>query len=142
MPFDSPFSAIQAAQQPGSPRLLLAESAAVPGTSGTLALGQFAFDAGSFPGISFRFGVTLSVSSGSLTGLVQLFNVTDAEVVTGTSLTSSALSPTALLSPVLTVGAGAGNFKNTLKLYEVRLSVSGALVTDIASLGSAALQFS
>lgn len=142
MPYDSPFSAIQAGQQPASPRLLLAESASVDATSGTRALGQFQFNAGNYTGVSFLFTTVLSVSLGSLTGAVYLYNVTDGEVVAGTLQSTSALTPTAQISGVLTVGAAAGNFKNTAKLYEVRLQVSGSLVTDIVSLGSATLVFS
>lgn len=143
MPYDSPFAAIQATVGggPASDRLQLADTEAVDATVGTRAIGQFQFNAGNYTGVSFRFTVTLSVSLGSLTGTALLYNVTDGEVVATTSLATSATTPTALISPVLTVGSNPGDFQDAPKLYEVRLSVTGSLVTDIVSLGSAALVF-
>jgi hypothetical protein len=138
MAFDSPFSALAAFRHPS--RVVLAETASVPATGGVLALGQLRFDPSDYPAnAQISFVVVTSVSVGSITGSVLLYNVDDAEVVTGTSLATSSLTPVSQSSGALTVGAAAGNLKDTPKLYEVRLAVSGTLVSEVVSLGSAAL---
>jgi hypothetical protein len=68
---------------------------------------------------------------------VLLYNVTDGETVTGTTLAVTANTPTKLQSAALTVGAAAGNLKNSEKVYEVRVTQAGASGTDITVLGSA-----
>lgn len=140
MPFDSPFSAIQSLGQ-RSDRITLAESANATATGGPQALGQFQFDAGLFPGTTFSFEVVFSVSDGGLTGTVQLYNLTDGEVVASGNLSGSPTTPS-LVSNTLVVGNGAGEFQDTSKLYEVRLSVTGTEPTDIVTLGSAVLRLS
>ena len=42
----------------------------------------------------------------------------------------------------LTVGVAPGDLKTTSKLYEVRISVTGADVTDILSVGSVGIRIS
>jgi len=119
-------------------QLFVASTQSQDATAGTLAIGQFAFNPSDWIGTSdFRFGGTVAVSNGALTGTVLLYNVTDAEVVTSTTLTTSSVAPVKLESPALTVGAAAGNLKNSEKIYEVRISVTGALLTDLITLGTA-----
>ena len=138
MPFDSPFSALVALRP--REQITLAESALLDAPGGTLALGQLAINPNDWPaGSSFALEVVLSVSLGSLTGTLALYNVTDAEAVTGAAVNTSVLTPTKFNTGALTVGAAAGNLKNGERIYEVRLSVTGTLVTDIVSLGSAFL---
>lgn len=142
MPFDSPFSAIQATAGQRADRITLVESANATGASGPQALGQFEFNAGSFPGTSFEFEAVVSVSDGGLTGTVQLYNITDGELVASSTLNTSSTTPVQL-DATLTVGSAAGEFQDTSKLYEVRLSVSGGTEpTDIVTLGSAILRLS
>jgi hypothetical protein len=122
---------------------MLVSNEATDATSGTLALGQIEFDPGEYAGATvFEFLATFSVSGGTLTGTVSLYNVTDAEIVTGTTLTTASTTPVRLGSGALTVGAAAGNLKSTAKVYEVRLSVTGTLPTDIVTLGSAYFKIS
>jgi len=119
----------------------LVASANASAAGGPQALGQFEFDAGNFSGTTFDFDVVLSVSNGSVTGSVQLYNITDSELVTTSLLTTTGLTPS-LLTNTLVVGSGAGQFQDTAKLYEVRLAVTGSLPTDIVTLGSAILRLS
>jgi len=122
---------------------MLVSNEATDATSGTLALGQIEFDPSEYAGATlFEFLATLSVSGGTLTGTVGFYNVTDAELVTGTALTTTSTTPVRIGSGALTVGAAAGNLKSTAKVYEVRLSVTGTLPTDIVTLGSAYLKIS
>lgn len=138
MPFESPFNAIR--NQFRRPRIQITDAQATDATSGPLSVGQFEFNAGNYPsGTNFLFTVVSQVSNGALTGSVQLYNVTDGEVVTNTSLSTSSTSPDGQVSASIPVGAAAGDLKTSAKVYEVRLSVSGSLATDIVSLGSAAL---
>lgn len=87
----------------------------------------------------FRFGATLAVSDGALTGEVQLYNVDDAEFVTltGGALTTSSTGFQVFESGPLTVGAAAGNLKNSEKIYEVRILNDGTLASEKTFLGSA-----
>jgi hypothetical protein len=59
-----------------------------------------------------------------------LLNDTDAEVVTGASLTTASLSSTYLNSGTLTVGVAAGNVKTTRKTYLVQLRRNGGVGSD------------
>jgi hypothetical protein len=138
MPFQSPFNAIR--NQFRIPQITITEGQSVDATSGVLATGQFGLNAANYPsGAVFRFRSTLSVSSGALTGTVLLYNLTDGEVVSATTLSTSSTTPDSQVGLDIPVGVIAGNLKPSLKTYEVRLSVTGALPTDVAFLGSAAL---
>lgn len=138
MPFDSPMTAVR--QLGRKSRWTLVETASVDNPGGTQALGQFNF-LPTFLGITanYRLQATFSTSKGSITGSVQLYNVTDGEAVTGGLLQTSSTSPTTEVGVVLTVGSAAGNLKDTSKLYEIRASVTGSDATDILSIGSVAL---
>lgn len=114
----------------------------VTGVEATKFLASFPFNPGDWePGTSkeFRFGAVLSVSDGALTGEVELYNLTDAELVTltGGTLTTSSTGAVKLESGALTVGAAAGNLKNTEKIYEVRIKNDGTLASEKTFLGSA-----
>jgi hypothetical protein len=138
MPFQSPFNAIRNQFRP--PQITITEGQSVDATSGVLAIGQFGFNAANYPfGTEFRFRSTLSVSGGALTGTVLLYNLTDGEVVSATTLSTSSTTPDSQVGLDIPVGVIAGNLKPSAKTYEVRLSVTGALPTDIVNLGSAAL---
>lgn len=138
MPFQSPFNALR--NQFRGPRRLLTDTQATDALSGVLTVGQFGFDASQYPsGTDFRFAATLHVSEGSLTGTVLLYNLTDAEVVTGATLTSSLTSPDSQVSAVLSVGIAAGFLKTSLKTYEVRISTTGSTPVDMVTVGSAEL---
>jgi hypothetical protein len=139
MPFDSPMTAIRGLLQRA--RFQIADTEAVDNPSGTKAIGQFQF-LPSFYGETgtYRFEAVLSVSNALITGSVQLYNVTDGEAVTNGLLQTTSTTPTQVISSPLTVGSAAGNLKDTTKIYEVRISVTGALASDILSVGSVLLR--
>lgn len=138
MPFQSPFNAIR--NQFRVPRRLLTETKAQDALSGPLTVGQFRFDASQYPaGTAFRLGVTFHVSDGSLTGTVLLYNLTDAEVVTNSTFTTSSTTPDSQVSSDLIVGAATGNLKTSSKTYEVRISTTGAAPVDVVTVGSVEL---
>jgi hypothetical protein len=73
---------------------------------------------------------------------VELYNLTDGELVTGTDLTTGSGTPVVLKSPVLLVGGGAGQLRNVESLYEVRVTLIGAAdPADFGYLGSSSLRF-
>lgn len=139
MPFESPFNALR--NQNRKSRVHIVDAVSRDGASGTLATSAFQFNTTEYPaGTRFQFQTTLHVSSGTLTGTVTLYNLTDGEVVTGTNISTSSTSPQTTVSAIIPVGSAAGNLKDTDKTYEIRLSVSGGTdPTDIVYLGSAAL---
>lgn len=84
------------------------------------------------------FKATINASPGvGITANVDLYNETDAEIVTGTALSTSNTGPTEV-SAVLTVGAAAGNLKNG-KMYSVRIAQAGG---GFATLSNARLEIS
>lgn len=122
---------------------VVAGSYQVLGTEGTRAIGQFYFNPSWITaGKSTRICYVGAVSDAANTGTIKLYNLTDAEFVTGTTLTitgSTAYSYQA--SGALTVGAAAGNLKNTAKLYEVQFSTDGGTELDILMLSTVYLEF-
>ena len=138
MPYDSPASALLAVA--GRERTLIVETAAVDNPNGTLALGQFAYTPLDYGRRAFTFEAVMSVTKVADTGSIQLYNLTDGEAVTGALLQTTSVSPIKVASAALTVGVAAGNLKTTEKVYEVRLSVTGADVTDVLSAGSVSLR--
>ena len=69
------------------------------------------------------FLATMYASSG-VTAAIQLYNLDDNEVVTGTGLTTTSPTAARLASSSLTVGASVGNIKNGLRTYLVQIAVS------------------
>jgi hypothetical protein len=122
----------------GKPDYLeLGTNQVVDGANIPLAVGSRAFDASEWPDASeVTFAVILSVSSDTLTGQARLYNLTDSEYVTGTTLTTSSTAPVKLESSVLTRGDGSGQLKLSEKQYEIRLEVTGGTESDIAYLGA------
>lgn len=141
MPYNSPFSAIRARQLPD--HITLIESASVDNPGGIQALGQVSLSGSSLakPGSTLTFGGVMNVSDGALTGTVQLYNVTDGEAVTLAVLNTSSVAPDTQQA-TLTVGTGAGEFKPGVRVYEVRISVTGTDASDILSVGSVYLETS
>lgn len=138
MPYDSPFTAIRAMNLPTVLSLVTSETN--DALSGVKALGQFTFTPLAFPGRrAILFRTTCWVSNAALVGIIQLYNVTDGEAVTGAGLTFNNTTPGQQTSLALTVGVNPGDIKPTSKVYEVRMSVSGTLLTDVVSLGTASL---
>lgn len=124
----------------GPQNIPLAINEVCDGVTSLIQVGQFMFDPTNYStNCTYQFEVILSVSNGILTGTASLYNLTDLEAVTGTSLATSNTTPTNLNSGNLTVGAAAGNLKNSQKMYEVRLQNNGAALTDLTFLGSARL---
>lgn len=114
---------------------------AATGTDGTRSLGAFPFGTVEWrPGARFRFGGVLSTSNASFAAQLQLYNITDAELVSlggPTVLTTTNLGPTIVESPDLVIGAVAGRLRTAKTVYEVRLSSASASGFDIATLDSA-----
>jgi hypothetical protein len=109
----------------------------VTNVDGTVVAGQIAFDGSRVPtGTTVQYVVIAAVTA-AVTGTVQLYNVTDSEVVS--SATVVATSPTKYQN-TLTVGAAAGNIKLSDKIYEVRVSVTGSSSADIVYVGQTYLR--
>jgi hypothetical protein len=70
---------------------------------------------------SISFQAVLEVSA-SVTGEIQLYNISTGAVVTGSLLSSSTASPT-LLTGTLTIGASP-NLPNSQQIYEVQIRIS------------------
>ena len=119
----------------------IASNEVVENPSGTVAIGQFAFDASLYENrySTFRLRVVASVSA-AVTGTVTLYNLTDAETV-ATIGTITSTAPTKY-DAALTVGALAGNLKQAEKIYEVRASVTGSTSADIITVGGAFMSLS
>jgi hypothetical protein len=117
----------------------LSDLKVVSGADGVLAISQFAFDTSDWAFGSFTFQVIMSVSVGTLTGQVLLYNLTDAETVFNSTLTTSSTTPVKLTGS-LTAGSSAGYLKDTEKIYEIRIQNDGSLPSELAYLGSALLK--
>jgi len=103
---------------------------------GTVVGGQIAVDGSRFADIVLKYVVIAAVTA-AVTGTVQLYNVTDTEVVETATVTAT--SPTKH-EFTLTLGAAAGNVKLVDKIYEVRVSVTGSTAADIVFVGQAYLR--
>jgi len=112
-------------------------------TVASMSKGQMGFNAGDYPvSMSFKFNCVgwLGGTGGNQSATVKLKNVTDAEYVTGASLsiTNTDTSETEFRSSALTVGSGAGNLKDTRKIYEVEVLGSNLDdTTDFVQVGTA-----
>ena len=113
------------------------------GTEGTKAVAQRQFDPGWIPsGKSVRFCCVGAVSEAGNTGTVKLYNLTDAEYVTGTTLSiTGSTGYSYQASAALTVGSSSGNLKDTTKTYEVHFSTDGGAASDILMLPTVYLEF-
>jgi hypothetical protein len=116
--------------------MTLGANESVDGVTSQLGVCQFAFNPNEW-GLSrnFYFEVVLSVDDVLRTGQAWLYNLTDLETVTGTTLGTSSLTPTKYRSAALTVGSAAGNLKDSEKVYEVRIDNDGTVVTENTFLG-------
>lgn len=137
------FGAILEAARPEQQQQI-ASNEVVENPSGTVSIGQFAFDAslyskGDSRYSTFRLRVVASVSA-AVTGTVTLYNLTDGETV-ATISTITNTAPTKY-DAALTVGVAAGNLKTSEKIYEVRASVTGTTSADIITVGGAFLSLS
>ena len=93
--------------------------------SGPLSIGSITIDPSKFPNRTFKFEAVVSTEDALAVATIRLYNLTDGELVTGASLTSSSLTLEHVISASLTVGTSAGNLKNSLKTYEVQLFRAG-----------------
>lgn len=102
------------------------------------------FNAGEYANFStFKFEVVLSINNTGDTGEVYLFNLDDNEEVTGSrqTITGAGSDAPTKYSATLTVGAAAGNLKDTEKLYEVYVTNDATGDdTRVTLLGSAAFR--
>ncbi len=108
----------------------------------TKVLGSFTFDPTTFPGSrNFRFTMTGNVGGASMPALsleLELWDVTNSEQVSLTSLATINGDPEYESSVSLNVGAAAGDLKDSLTTYEVRANLTNALdPTDFGTIGSA-----
>lgn len=117
--------------------VLCGGAAWIDAVSGVVAENQHGLDPTVFPaGSTFWFFATGSVNDASATAYCSLYNVTDGELVAGSTLTFTSTSDVRLDSSVLTTGSGTGQLKLALKTYEARMFVSGTGSTTIATIGS------
>lgn len=113
----------------------------IHGSATPLVVSQFAFSPSAYVAAptAVYFSVVAAMGNTPLTGNVQLYNLTDSEIVTTTAYVNTT-TPTHI-STLLTVGAAAGNIKLTEKVYEVRIYVTApALAIDTIILGTAELR--
>lgn len=100
--------------------------------AGGIAIGTIAFDPSAyFAGNSqterkIAFQAILEVTTG-VTAEIKLYNLDTAQVVTGSTLTSSVTSPTRVISSSFTIGASP-LVPNTLQTYEIQLRISNPAV--------------
>jgi len=132
-----------AAAAPAPPVQLqpLVGNSVVAFTDGTVAIATFVYDGSEYSGdyTTVEFQAVAYVSAGE-TGTITLYNLTDAEAVTVTGFTTvTATSPTKV-EGTMTIGAAAGNLKDTEKVYEIRVSVTGTTAADTVTVGSAAIK--
>jgi len=108
----------------------------------TMAAGAFSFNTFSYPAAStYTFQATGYLSHAGMTMNVGLYNLTDREFVTGTTLTFTSTSAALQTSSVLTVGATWGNLRNSAAVYETRMVLWGGVgYTSIGYLGTSFLK--
>lgn len=113
----------------------------VNGSSPNASLGTFAFDPTQYGvGKGFRFEVVMKTNNATKTATALLYNLTDSEMVTGSTLTVSGVTEfTRKISQDFNLGVGAGDLKYEEKLYEVRLSTNAVVIGDVVTLGSASI---
>lgn len=126
--------------------LALASDREVTQAVGTLACCQFEWDA-NYWDFSENYKYTFAAvlwATGPTPGIgctVELYNVTDGEVLGTTVLSSTSGTPEAKESGEITCGVAVGDLKTSKKLYEVRVILTGgADPADTAYLGSCRLQ--
>jgi hypothetical protein len=106
---------------------------------GTLSFGPFMFNAGEYSGTTFELVATMwtaGPSVGAITATATLYNLTDLEAVaTAPAMTTVAAVATEVVG-TMTAGPAPTNLQTTKKMYEVRLTATGADAADTAYLGS------
>jgi hypothetical protein len=135
------------ASDPGPWLMQLTDTADVDGLSpGPLARAQFYFDPAQHPvGSTFMLRAVLSAtgpSAPAVTMTVQLYNLTDLELVNDSLLTCTNMAnPTKFDSSAMTPDVNAGDLKAGARLYEVRIELTaGADENDIGVVGSVWLE--
>lgn len=122
---------------------LVAAPQTVAGDAGTLETGQqFVNPARIYSGKSIRLVVTIRTNDATKTVTAALYNVTNAEYVTGASVThTGSTSYTQKTSGALTVGHAAGDFRDTSGFcYAVHLSITGGTAAELGTVTSAYLE--
>jgi len=120
------------------PRALFALNESVDGVTSTKALGGVPFDATGLSGSTVKFRAVLNCTVGTITGRARLYNVTDSEFVTTADVNTTNTTPT-IREATVTVGSGAGELKESEKVYQVRITNTGTLTGEVVYLGSAFL---
>lgn len=119
----------------------LAQDKEVDGIQGTLAIPSSKdFDGSLYPSYTVTFVAVLYTNNVSNAVTAFLYNSTDKETVTGTSVNTTSTTPTILESSALTIGDAAGNLQDSQKLYEIRLSTAGSTAADYGYLQQAYLR--
>jgi hypothetical protein len=109
----------------------------VDGVTANKSIGFFEFAPDDYFGgdaVNITLRVVMSCSNVGKTATYKLYNVSDSEYVTASTLTTSSSTPVLLTVP-LTVG-GAGLIKDASKIYESRIYLSGVLISDVTYVGS------
>lgn len=94
--------------------------------TGPLSVGSIVLDPTNYPtGATFKFEAVMSTEATLAVATLRLYNLTDGEVVSGSTITTNSLTLARVESAALTVGASSGNLKNSLKMYEIQLYRAG-----------------
>jgi hypothetical protein len=102
----------------------------------------FGFPGAAEPAYYFTAVAWVSGPTPGKTLKVELYNLTNGELVTGTDVTTGSATPVVLKSPAISVGAGAGQLRNIETIYEVRVTLIGAAdPADFGCVGSSSLRF-
>jgi hypothetical protein len=119
----------------------IAHNEVVAGITDTVASGARVFNTTQFGDTStWKFEITAMVSHAGITGQVWLYDVTNGETITGSTLSVTAQIPTRYQSGALSTAGGANQLKNAATAYEARMNILGVGVTNIMHCGVALMR--
>ena len=129
--------------KPSKPTLpnpfVLASDFLVSSNDSIIVASQFTFNAADYSaGLTWKFNMVAAIVDQTGTARASLYNLSDNEYVTGSTITTTNGAPTSVTSAALTVGSASGNLKNTEKIYEVRLQtvITGDQAAALAHFGT------
>jgi len=117
------------------PEYVLVMGGSVNGSTSSVSFGAIPFDPSNYASMtSLEFVVVMSTTDTSFSGTVNLYNLTDREFITGTTINTSSTDPVKISSGALTIGSGVGEIKTSERFYQVWLSTNGPTNNDMAFL--------
>ncbi len=94
---------------------------------GVRVLATIPYNAGNAPAAAvYKLRSVINIGQATGTVRIRLYNAVDGEYVTNASISTTATTPTTVTSSQLTVGASAGNLKNSAKAYEIHADITGS----------------